>query len=463
MGGRSTTKILALRAHLNEWLFPDAPRERQGDVSGHPLLVLGLLALGVLLQLLRLGWSSALHTLWAEDGQIFLYGAMKQSFWHDIFATYAGYLVLVPRLIGEAANLVPLQDAPAAVAVLSGAVVSLSGLAVWYASSAHIRNPYLRGALVALTVLAPVASLESVTSAAYVSWYMLFATFWLLLWRPATTRGAAFGSLFILATCLSNPGVWFFAPLAGLRALAARDRRDLMIVGSFAVGAVAQVPAIVFNNESAVTPMWTNDIWTVYLQRVLDGAAFGLRLGGIAWEHYGWPLLIVLYLGAVVGLAIGLRRSTPTARYLAAIAIPTSLLMFMFAVYQRALGEEMVWLSGIHFGDGGRYAIVPALLLVSVAMVLIDRPLRRGQRPLGASWLSLGVVAVLLLGIVGSFDVQDLTARGTPPWDDALKSAAAACHSKHLTEATVPTSPSGYGVPVPCKRLSSFSDAPPGR
>src|SRR5260221_3899332 len=181
MQGRPMNAIRELRARLNESLFRSAPELQTTIGRGEWAIFLPvLLALAVVLQLLRVGPSEALDSLWAEDGQIFLQGALSGGFLHSVFSTYAGYLVFVPRLIGEIGALVPLRDAPAAIAISSAIVVALSGLAVWYASAGLIRNPYLRGTLVALTILAPVANLESVASGAYVPWYMLFATFWLL-------------------------------------------------------------------------------------------------------------------------------------------------------------------------------------------------------------------------------------------------------------------------------------------
>ena len=48
-----------------------------------------------------------------------------------------------------------------------------------------------------------------------------------------------------------------------------------MLAGYWA-GALAQVPVLLFNKEEAVTPLWSHDIWTAYLQRVVDGAFLGL-------------------------------------------------------------------------------------------------------------------------------------------------------------------------------------------
>lgn len=444
----------SFRAHLQENLFPLQPRQplRLERIEAAGLLV-AVFALAVILQLLRVGPTEALDSLWAEDGQIFLQGAINGGFLHSLFQTYAGYLVFVPRLIGETGGLVPLRDAAAAIAIASGLVVAISGLVVWFASAALIRNPYLRGTLVALTILSPVANLESVASGAYVPWYMLFATFWLLLWRPRSAGAAGAGGVFALATGLSSPGVWFFAPLAVLRSAAARDRRDGWILAGYWIGAAVQIPVIAFNTEEAVEPLWTSDIWTAYIQRAVNGATFGERLGGVAWAHLGWPFLILLLACLALALVAGLRRAAAPARWLAAVAIPISLVMFVFSVYQRAVGAQMAWPEGIHFGNGGRYAIVPALLLVSVALVMVDGAPRtrlgRDLRP----WVAGGVVALLLAGMAISFDVRDVEGRGTPLWTNALDAAHTSCETEHLTATTVPTSPPGFGVVVPCDQL----------
>ncbi len=407
-----------------------------------------------------MGWSASLNSLWAEDGPIYMQEALTQDFWHAIVSTYATYLVLVPRLIAEVASLAPLRDIPAAVSILSAFVVALSGLAVWFATASHLRNPYLRAALVALTVLSPVAGLESLDSAAYVPWYMLFASFWLLIWRPTTLRAAALGGLFILLTGLSTPGLWFFAPLAALRALAIRDRRDLLIVSSYAVGAAVQIPILAFTSETAVEPLWTADIWTSFLQRIVNGAPFGLRIGGEAWSHLGWPFLILLTLAVVAALAVGFRCGRPGARYLAAIAIPTSLVMFVVSLYQRAVGPQMVWPEGIHNAAGSRYSIVPALLLVSAGLVLLDSALRRrSAEPKRLAWPVLATVVVLGLAIVTSFYVRDLPTRGVPPWDAAIDGAATACKSEHLSDVAVSTSPPGFGVQLSCDDVTAASSA----
>jgi hypothetical protein len=463
MNGRVPAAVRRLRESLNCSLFATAPAS--GSTLGRgefALVLLALLALGAVLQVFRIGPSAALGAFWAEDGQIFFQGAMSQGFFDAVTSTYAGYLVVVPRLVGEVGNLAPLELAPAAVSLSASLVVALSGLAVWYASAGHIQNPYLRGALAVVTVLSPVASLEAVAAGSYASWYMLFATFWLLLWRPASTRGAVLAALFILATALSTPAVWYLAPIVALRLFAARDRRDALILGAYALGTAIQVPVTLSSTEGTVTPVWTSDIWTAYVQRVIDGAALGESLGGDAWAAWGWPFLIVL-LAAVGGcLLAGLLRTTASARYFAAIAIPTSIGMFAISTYQRAVGGVMTWRPEVSFGLGGRYAIVPALLLVSLALVLIDKSARPRRGPRRLPWLGVAAVAVLLVGVATSFSIGDRAARGTPAWDDALRTAAATCpvepNASEPIPAAVPSSPPGFVVYVPCDQLRSLND-----
>ena len=204
-----------------------------------------------------------------------------------------------------------------------------------------------------------------------------------------------------------------------------------------------------------MTPLWTHDIWTDYLQRVVAGAALGLRLGGKAWEHLGWPFLIVLLIAALAALAYGVSRTNLTARLLALIAIPTSLLMFVVSVYQRAVGSQMVWLPHIYIEAAGRYAIVPAMLLASVAAVMLDRRSRRRAGESRPRWLPIAALGAALVVVAFSFDVENPEARGAPPWEASLEHSAEVCESEPAgAETGVATSPPGWSLNIPCSELA---------
>ena len=78
----------------------------------------------------------------------------------------------------------------------------------------------------------------------------------------------------------------------------------------------------------------------------------------------------------MAGFALGIRRAGPPARALAIAAIATSVVMFFAVCYQRDVGSTIVWESGEYSGAVSRYVIVPALLLLSAALALIDGSLR---------------------------------------------------------------------------------------
>jgi hypothetical protein len=453
----AATRLGSLRDRLDRLLFPAPPRHEPRRLTRleAAVVVVALLTLGTVLALLRLGWSASLNTVWAEDGPIYLQAALTQNFLHAVFSPYAGYLVVAPRLIAEAATLVPLEYAPAAISILSALVAALSGLAVWQASEGHVRDPYLRGGLALATVLAATAGQETLDSAAYAPWYMLAASFWLLFLRPRTNWGAWLAGAFLLLTGLSTPGVWFFLPLAALRALALRDRRDAILLGGFAVGAAVQVPVVLGQQQGESE--WTSDIWTGFLQRVVDGGAFGQRLGGNLWADLGWPFLIVLGGAVLIGLAIGLRRSVPAASWFAALAIPTGVVMFFASVYQRDVATNIFWSPGSSGGTASRYVLVPTLLLISAAVVLVDGSIRGRRARRGFSWPAAATVAVLLLAVVTSFDMRDSAARGAPYWDDAVRHAARKCVANDEELAGIATSPAPFGVQVPCGEIASLA------
>ncbi len=447
--------IKRLREDLDRSVFlpsaPDTVRFRGWEGS---VALVSYLAVAAVLQLFRVGPSSALNSLWAEDGPIFLGGALTHDFFTAVTTTYAEYLVVIPRLIGEIGAIVPLHDAAVAMNLTAVLIVALSGLAVWFASAGHIHSVYLRALLVALTVLPPVAG-ETVASPANVAWHTTFAVFWLLLWRPATTWGACLSGLLILGTCLSTPAAFFFVPLALMRAVAIRDRRDALVVGAFVLAMAIQLPVTALSDERASTYLWTGNIITTFLQRVVDGAVLGLELGGSAWADWGWPFLIAITVAVTAYLVVLLLRA-PSSRLFAGIAIATSVAMFLGSSYTRALGNAMTWPPGIHNNVGGRYALVPTLLLISAALALIDSRRRSSRgRPVAA----IVATAVLLVSIVTSFDVNAATDRGGPPWEKSLRAATARCEGEERAEVPVFVAPEGWTMTVSCSRLVS-TDGP---
>ncbi|HEU5105910.1 MAG TPA: hypothetical protein VFU11_08710 [Solirubrobacterales bacterium] len=410
--------------------------------------------LAIFLQLLRVGLGISLDSLWAEDGQVFLQEAMTHNA-TIVGGEYSGYLVVFERLVAEVASLLPVRSAPIVFSTLAAAAVALSGITVWHASKGHIRDANLRAVLTTATVLAPVAGLESISSASYAPWYMVFASFWLILWRPRTWFGAVSGAGFLALTTLSNPLMFLYMPVALLRILVSRGWRDALPVSSYLVAVIPQAATAATTNYDAVEPFWGSEVWAVLLQRVAEGSILGLRLGGVAWSHLGWTILVLSFILIAAGFILGLSHSVRRVRILAGVAITLGLVAFVFTVYQRGLAVQMKWPAGSWSGDAGRYAILPVLLVISAAFATIDG-LRTRVDPRSARLLGAGAMAIVLVSIASSYRFADPEVRGMPPWGAAVDQATRECqHRPSIRVAQIPISPPGFVVTLPCGAIES--------
>jgi hypothetical protein len=456
MRSRAGTATKRLREALDRSLFPPAPADalRFRGWEGFAA-ALAFLALAAALQFLRAGPSASSKALFAEDGGHFLAGALTQGAFDSLTSTYAEYLVFIPSLIAELATVGPLRYAPEVMNASAALLVAVSGLAVWVASAGLVRNAFLRALLVALVLVPSASGLETVVSATNVAWYTSFAVFWLLLWRPEADWSAALGALLILATGLSSPTIFFFVPLAAMRAIAVRDRRDVLLVGAFALALAIQLPITAFGSEHVTDPEWTANIFTTFMQRVPLGAAVGLELGGEAWEEWGWGALIAAALAVAAALAALAVRATG-GRLFALVAVATGVVMFFGSSYTRGLGDEMVWPQSLFTAFGGRYAMIPVLLIASAAIVLADSRLR-GPRP--SRWPAFATAAVLLIASATSFGGD--ADREMPSWANSLREGAASCRAEGGADATVFITPEGWTMGVPCERLESEYPAVP--
>jgi hypothetical protein len=447
--------IRRFRGDLDRSLFlpapPDALRFRGWEGA---LFLICFLAFAVALQFLRAGPEDSVKALFAEDGPVYLKGALEHGFLDSLTTSYAEYLVVIPRLVGEVATLPPLRYAPEAMNLSAVFLVALSALAVWVGSSGLVRSTYLRALLVALVLVPPAAGLETVVSATNVPWYTSFAVFWLLLWRAETTWGAGLGALLILLSGLSSPAFFFFLPLAALRAIAIRDVRDALPVAAFGIALAVQLPVTLLSTEPVADPIWTTNILTTFLQRVVSGSAIGLELSSDAWTAWGWPFLVAICVAVATALVALALRAT-SGRLFALIAVATAVVMFLVSGYQRALGDVMVWPLDFSTTLGGRYAMIPALLVASAAIVLADSP---GRKPRARPWPAVAVTAVLLLAIVTSFGGD--ANREMPSWSGSVRGGAVLCHNRNISEVTLFVSPEGWSMPISCEDLESEYTAP---
>jgi hypothetical protein len=417
---------------------------------------MGLALFGLeLLQMARMWPSHPLNSIWAEDGYVWLSDSLRWSFLHALSTPYSGYLNTLARLVAAPVAPLPLSWFAPAMTISGTVIVAVSALVVWEASAGLIPHPVLRGTLVLMVVLLPGLSVDSLANVTYSIWFLTFASFWILFWRPATRAGVVFASAVLALSALSNGEMLLLIPVWLLRLFAVRTTRDWTIVGGYAVGTGLQLAAswgstsIIGERGGGFLPthgQWHWSLIPAYFQRVVGEALTGQRITGWLWVHVGtaFVILLVIALAAlIVGAIIG---PDPRIRAFVPVAVITSMLMFFFAGYQRQIGVDFYWPHGTYeAGAEYHYMIVPTLLILSAVLAFLDSVLARSP----AKWrmsFRIGAISFILFAAVLTFTIGNSAIRGGYTWTAELAASRVACVQHRLAVVDVPIAPDVFGT-----------------
>ncbi len=361
-------------------LFPEPPQRRpasSGRVARRALLSVIAMAAGVVVLLLRIAGPSPLTTIWAEDRTVFLVQALATA--GHLFASYAGYLQLLPRLIAQLVSFLPLPEAAAAFALAGAVIASAVALFVFHASAGHIHSVWLRGLLAAAVLLLPVAPLEIADSGVNTPWYLLFALFWAGLWRPRGRGGMALAGAVGFLAGASTPLALALAPLLILRMAALRRVREHAVTAGLAAGLLLQAPVILAAHNSRVDQ-------TSSPGGVVGFVAHDVVLPALGW-HLDWWLQAAagrngatLLVGCALAAVFGAIAVTQPARVrlVAAVALGCGFLLAAAA----ATLLRWVTVGSIHFHvePGSRYTTLPIFLMEAAVIVAVDNVVAPGPR-----------------------------------------------------------------------------------
>src|SRR4029453_1665317 len=160
-----------------------------------------------------------------EDGQVFYVGAYFGGVLEQLGRAYAGYLVVIPRIVAELEWLVPVAVAP-----LVGSLISLAagGLLAAVIANGRLSNGFperwTRLLLAALLILLP-GSWETLGSITLIQWYAAIYLVAVAIAAPPSRRSFEVVEA-IVVTCagLTGPFAILFMPLFWVRAAVRRDR-----------------------------------------------------------------------------------------------------------------------------------------------------------------------------------------------------------------------------------------------
>ena len=350
---------------------PAEPAPRAGPARWWALVLVQVVAvaLGAGVMLARVGGRPVWETVWAEDRGIYVPQALAHPW--QLLQSYAGYLQLVPRLIGQIAAPLPIRHASVALAVGGALVASACGLFAYHASAGHIGSRWLRALAGLSVVLLPVAQLEIADNGVNAIWYLLAALFWAALWRPRTRAGAAAAALVAFAAAASTSLALLFAPLFAARAVVLPRRlREHAATAGWAVGSVLQVAVIVTSHQSRLRPRAPVHAVLFYAHDVL--------LPALGW-HLSWHLRDILGVTGATALtggliAVVLALAVVTQNRRCRVFVVTSVATgLVFAAFTSAFAwngaHSQVTVAVEH---GARYSTVPILLLDAALIVAAD-------------------------------------------------------------------------------------------
>lgn len=443
-------------ANLSGRLFPLADETN----VPRPVIVVGYLAAMALLTavaLVRQSGVPATNTVWAEDGTLYYAQALQFSFWHNIFAPYNGYEQLVPRLLVELAARFPVPQASEVMAVSGAVTLAAICCCVFHMARGHVRPPVLRVLLAASVVLLPVATAELLDNTVNIPWWLYFAAFWAILWRPRSTAGRAVALVLCALAVASDPLVLLFAPLSALRALSLRSWREHASTIGLALGLVFQGLARIGVKETPFPASTVKDLGTDLAVRVGLGVVTGSRATNWVTAQ-GTTLATVLgalLFCAIVGVGLSRRRSRPFT----VVAACLSVICFIVPVWLRGVSVVM---NG-PVSTGSRYDAVPVLILASILFVTASAAVEAapGRAHSAAHARRLGrrrhLVTVLLLVVflpAWVADFRDANARTVgPSWPAQVAGATASCRQVHQRLAALKIDPSPWVAVVPCRLL----------
>lgn len=418
-------------------------------------IILGVLWVvgGTAGQLLRQAGAPATDTIWAEDGSPFLRDALREGPFAPVFDPYAGYLHLVPRLIAGLVSLAPAPRFAILVAVGSALTVSMLSVFVFQASRSFIRSHWRRGLCAALVVFLPALVWESSNNATNLQWSLIFPCFLALAGRFETARVAGSAVAFLAAA--SAPTTVILLPLATVRLLQS-TRGTRMVPISFLAGLGLQAMVALTAGGDPFGPS-TNplDLPGLYGLRVAGSLFVGEWVLPTAWQALGWVFGWVAFFLATGVVTYGLLRFR-TLRGSIAWASAASIALFCFPVFVR--GTSLLVPQGPMFVfHGSKWVIAPILLLTLTTLMILEN-LDRGPAKPALDGLFVLVVAV---AVVMGFRAWNGRSSG-PRWSAGIAEARETCRIEMSKRGSIPISPPGWEVPVPCARLDAAA-LPAGR
>ena len=410
-------------------LFPEA-RPLSGRLPRSLIVAIYVLSVvvGTLLMLARYVNVAPWQSIYAEDYPVFLVPALAHP-WHSLLESYAGYLQLVPRIIGLVVSQLPIRAAAAGFAIIGAAIAAACALFVFHASSGLVRNTLLRALLGLSVLLLPVALLEIADCGVNTSWYLEMALFWALLWRPPSWAGSVIAGVIGFATASSNITAVVFVILVMPRIIALPRVREQAVSIGWALGCLTQVPYFLTSTSaqgSRLSTLATPAQSTGFYGRDVVLPAFGWHISWVLrhWWDRNTALILV---GGILLLIVAAVLIAGTTR-VRLFTVTALVFGFVFTIFAATVTWWVTVNKIIPSNEpGARYTCLPIVLITAVLIVATDAFfVSAGRRAVTDIVATVALIGVLCIGWVPDF--RYVAQRNQAwPWAPTASQWLAAC------------------------------------
>ncbi|MGY3126882.1 hypothetical protein ACVWW9_000381 [Agrococcus sp. UYP33] len=373
--------------------------------------------------------------VWAEDGAIFLLGALQDPA-GSILAPYAGYQHLLPRLLaGAVVALAPLASYAAVVFWASAIVAALVCAAT--IPLARWAVPWLpaRMALGVVPVVVPLIAPEIIGNLADLHTFMLWLGVWIALSMPTSRLESWLVAVAAFVAAMTEVQLLLMLPVLLLR-IHLRRRLLWPVIGGFLLGLGGQALSWLLAPRGGYdgVPIGIPDVVVGWLSNVvmptLQPTEQGIREAFAAQGPLAAaPILAVFTIAALVVIIWGSWRARIAGAVVllaSASSFGGSLLASPIEQFQYASFHGDDWLTAIvDLRYGGAAGMLLAAIVPIAASVAVER--LRGR------WLAVAkpVLALGLAAFVGAMAWQSPDTGshriGVEPWSVQVDRQAAAC------------------------------------
>lgn len=399
------------------------------------------------LQALRQAGARSWNTVWAEDGTVYL---AQGNHLRSIFETYAGYLQLLPRLIGFGANHLPIDQVSRYFTVTSAVVTSFCAIVIYRLSRPLVPSVWLRGLLALSTVLIPGVLAENLNSPTNLVWVLLFAAWWALLVAPTSRSHAVLAAVVVALSALSSVLTLLYFPVAALLGWKRRTLDQRIVLGAYLLAAAVQFAFVLTADDPEAHHVTRpGDLAPIYGVRVLAAGVFGDRMLRTAWIDHGYVVAWcagITVLGVVVLLLL---RNTGVHLCLGVLSVVYSAGIYAFVVARR--GSADFALSAHQWStNGGRFVALSLWLLLSGIVLLVS-----GARvSVTVKRVMIGVL-VVHFAVTAAADYRAINTRSDGPvWQDEIAAARVACGNQAPSSVvSIPITPPSWEIELSCARI----------